>query len=118
MNDLDACYLPDEEARVSIVEWLVDTTLNAAFGEKASELSREGAIRALGELETVVREPMNLEARISRSRSIKRGYDPDFYVEFSRGDDTLGRGTARTLQLAIMHAVRSVAQTTGDKHGK
>lgn len=110
LGDLRGGYLPGEDVRESIVDWLVGTALAAAFGEKAVRLSHEGSLLALGHLEAVVREPMNLEVRITRGRSKVRGPAADFFIEFGRRGESMAQGAGPTLSLAIMHAVRSLAQ--------
>ncbi len=110
LDDLRGGYLPGEDVSESIVDWLVGTALAAAFGEQAVELSHEGALLALGNLEAVVREPLRLEARITRGRSKVRYPGDDFFVEFSAGGELMARGADPVLSLAIMHAVRALAR--------
>ena len=106
LADLVGMYDPNAHARESITNWLVDVAREAAFGELAVGLDRDGAAAALATIESVAREPMNLEVRISRRRSEVRNPERDFFVELRGCDGTLAaKGAAPTLALAAMHAV-------------
>ncbi len=110
LGDLTGTFDAHADVKRSTVEWLLRVTQAAAFGEGAADLDREGAARALSQLEAVTRVPMRLEARIRQGRSLVRTPETDFFVEFRSGDTLMAEGAAPVLALAVMHAARSLAQ--------
>lgn len=111
LGDLAGIYDPDGPIRESIIDWLVAVAREAAFGERAVELDRCGAVAAFSLLEAVVREPLVLEARISRRLSRLRRPHHDYLVAYHHGDAVAAEGAAPLLSLAVMHAARSLART-------
>ena len=108
--DLNGRFEANVDVPQSTVAWLLRVTQAAAFGEAAADMDREGAARALSQLEAVTRVPMRLEARIRQGRSLVRTPEADFFVEFRSGDTLVAEGAAPVLALAVMHAARSLAQ--------